>query len=82
MTRHFCISVRGNLRYSLHQLEEMWKDSITTDDGRVLKTGHEIREWWFDQLALGREVIPACDSKDCPNFDYRKHGCPGHEDEP
>ena len=77
MTRyHMCISVRGVLRWPDRKLVADWKGAITDDDGKLLNTAHEIREFFLDQLAQGREVIPLGPA--CEGFDY-KLGCPGHE---
>ena len=80
MRYHLCISVRGNLRKTDAQLKRDWKGCITDDAGNLLTTGLEIRNFWEDQLVQGREVIPAGDSKECDNFDFKK-GCQGHSEE-
>lgn len=76
-TMHMCQSVRGALsNYNTdRKLERAFKNCIKTDSGKVLQTAHEIREFFFDQLAQGREVLPL---GECDNFDYKK-GCLGHE---
>jgi hypothetical protein len=76
--RHLSVSVRGNLRKSDRQLVEDWAGEITDDSGRALRTTYDIRTFWMDQAFLGREVVPGCESKECPGFDH-KSGCPGHE---
>lgn len=74
--RHLCISVRGNLCKTDRQLVQDWHDCIKTDDGKTLQTASDIRDFWMNQLAQGREVVPAGSA--CEGFDYKK-GCPGHE---
>ena len=50
------------------------KGCITTDEGKTLNTVKEVRDFFREQLALGRKVIPC---GDCDNFDYQT-GCKGH----
>lgn len=68
-----CISVRGNTCKSNAQLQRDWKGCITVD-GKLLKTGIEIRKFFEDHLSEGHEVIP---TGGCDNFDFKK-GCLGH----
>lgn len=75
---HMCIAVRPQLRGSDEQLQRRWTGAITTDDGKVLIRGSEIRTFWEDQLVQGHEVIPWGESDVCDNFDYKKGGCLGH----
>jgi hypothetical protein len=63
---HLCVSVRGNLCKTDAKLRREWKGSAGVS-----------RDFWMDQLAMGREVIPFGDP--CEGFDYKK-GCPGHEE--
>lgn len=72
--RHLRISLRGALSRTNPQLKREWEGAITTDDGRVVQTGAEIRTFFLDQLSLGREYLPM---GECDGFDY-KTGCPGH----
>lgn len=74
---HLMVSVRGALRNAPSSLRGMF----STEDGRVLSVD-EAREFLFDELAKGHEVIPACSPRKCPNFDYSGGGCPGHEEKP
>lgn len=70
---HMMLSVRGALRRSDRELNG-W---LIDDDNRRLN-GREAREVLMDQLSEGKEVLPLCDPKDCPDFDYSGGGCPGH----
>jgi len=74
---HMCINVRAQIEKPLRLLEREWKGAITDDYGETLTRGYEIRAFWMDQLAQGREVVPF--GEECEGFDYKK-GCPGHED--
>jgi len=67
-----CLNVRGFLRNNTypHDFEQVFLD----DDGKVL-SAYEAREFLFDELAKGHEVIPTCE---CDNFDYSGGGCQGH----
>ena len=71
-TIHMCLSVRGALSNprTLRQLR-----NTITHEGRLLATVQEIREFLFDQLSMGHEVLPF---GECDGFDW-KEGCPGHE---
>ena len=68
MKQCFCLSVRGALKNRDFS-------GFTHDDGRKA-TKVEVEDFLYDQLSLGREVIPM---GKCDNFDYKK-GCLGHED--
>jgi len=74
MTRtiHMCLSVRGVLNGGKQELKS-WVNCITVD-GKKLTTVDEVREFLYDQLSQGHEVIPLAD---CDNFDWKK-GCMGH----
>ena len=69
------LCVRGALKnkQTLRQL----RNCITTEEGVKLATVEQVREWLFDQLAMGREVLPF---GQCDLWDW-KEGCPGHERE-
>jgi hypothetical protein len=73
-----CLSVRGALNGGKQKLKS-WVNCITVD-GKTLATVDEVREFLYDQLSQGHEVIPLAD---CDNFDY-KNGCLGrvHADAP
>ncbi len=49
-----------------------------TDQGRKLSR-REAKKWLEYELAMGKKLIPLCDPCDCPNFDAKGGGCPGHE---
>ncbi|MGN0743886.1 MAG: hypothetical protein ACI4MZ_01240 [Christensenellales bacterium] len=66
---HMCLNIEGAIRNA-----KDLKGCITLDDGRVLNTVAEIRDFLLAQLAMGRKVLPI---GDCDNFDYQT-GCKGH----
>lgn len=69
---HCCLDLEGFLRNAT--FPRSFGGMFKHDDGRPM-TPEEARSELFNQLRLGRRVIPmgACD-----NFDYQK-GCQGHE---
>jgi hypothetical protein len=70
---HMCINVRGAVRnFRPHE----WRDCVTTDDGRVM-TPSEVLEYFIDEIAKGRRVIPL--GEPCEGFSYET-GCPGHDE--
>jgi hypothetical protein len=75
-TIHCCVDVRGLLSKSKRELAK-WRGAFVMAGGKTsaANTVEEIREVLFDQLAMGREVLPV--GKPCPGWDYKK-GCPGH----
>lgn len=76
---HLNIDVRSNLRKSDSVLLKEQKGLIKDEDeGKILETATDIRKFWEDQLAQGRECIVLGKSSDCPDFDYKGGGCPGH----
>ena len=66
-----CLDVRGALR---NWSDRLMRGVFRDDDGRVLSSA-EAREFLFDQVALGRKVIPT--GPICEGFSYDT-GCPGH----
>ena len=67
---HFCLSIEGAIRNA-----KDLKGCITLDNGEILMTVKEIKDFMKEQLAMGRKVLPC---GDCDNFDYQT-GCKGHE---
>lgn len=65
---HCCIDCEGAIEQAKHL-----KGNIKVD-GKTLNTVKEVRDFFREQLAMGRKVIPTCD---CDNFDYQT-GCKGH----
>lgn len=65
---HCCIDCEGAIEQAKHL-----KGNITVD-GKTLNTVKEVRDFFREQLAMGRKVIP---TGDCDNFDYQT-GCKGH----
>ena len=51
---------------------------LMTDDNGKIMTDKEVRAELQRHLLLGHTVLPMCDDKDCPDFDYFGGGCPGH----
>lgn len=72
-TMHFAQSVRGALRWDRRMMKRMASSIIV--DGKPLQTADEVREFFMDCLAAGKELLPM---GPCEGFDY-KTGCPGHE---
>ena len=78
MIIHCCLSIRGTLEnYNKKDklLEKHFKDCLIADDGKIIKTSSEIRDFFYNELSKGHEVLPF---GECDNFDY-KTGCKGHE---
>lgn len=73
---HLCLSVRGFLTNTKFPRE--YEGVFTHDDGRSM-TPTEARDMLFDQIKLGREVIPF---GTCDNFDWAGGGCLGHDETP
>lgn len=73
MKYHLAQSVRGALsNWSEREMGRAFVD----ENGRHLKA-HEAREYLFDCLTQGKELIPIDPS--CDNFDF-KDGCQGHDE--
>lgn len=68
--RHMCIDVRGVLNWKSNKLTKLF----VNDDGSKA-TIHEVRNYLYDKLKEGFEVIPL--GNECDNFDKVK-GCLGH----
>ncbi len=72
--RHLAINVQGILEnYRRRSMAGL----VTNDDGSKC-TDAEARQFFYDHLKQGHTVIPTCDPKECPDFDYTGGGCPGH----
>lgn len=67
---HMCLDIEGAIKNS----KVLKGCFIPLDDGRVLNTIAEIRDFLRGQLAMGRKVLPI---GHCDNFDYQT-GCKGH----
>jgi hypothetical protein len=59
---HMSISIRGMLNWDRKYTKRMMK-SITKDDGSQFGSVEEFRNFLFDELAKGHEVLPM--SKEC-----------------
>lgn len=70
-TLHVCLDLRGAIR---NFQASKWKRVVTDDSGRYLSPD-EVKEFFLDELASGKRVIPY--GKACDGFDFQK-GCPGH----
>ena len=66
-----CIDVRGVLNW---KPSSMLKNLFENKDGSKPSLA-EVKEFLYDKLAQGYEVIP--NGKECDNFD-KKRGCLGH----
>jgi hypothetical protein len=73
--RHFCISVRGMLKWDKSTTKRNMRD-IKKDDGSRFKSVGEFKEYLLNELLKGHEVLPL---GNCDNFDF-KTGCLGHEE--
>ena len=71
---HMCIDIAGVLRWPDKTLCKLFKE----EDG-TKRAGSYVRDFLKMELLKGRKVLPMCDPKDCPGFDYVS-GCPGHEE--
>ena len=71
---HMSINIRGILKFYRHR---SMSGLMFDDDGRKM-TDAEVRAELQRHLDLGHKLIPSCDEHECPDFDYFKHGCPGH----
>lgn len=71
---HLSTNIQGLL--SLYKGKSM-KGILSDDKGEEL-SDLEIREYLNECVEKGWKLIPHCDPKECPDFDYFGHGCPGH----
>lgn len=69
--RHMKMSIRGFIKNNSFPSD--YRDVFTDDKGNPLSP-HDAREFLFDELSQGHEVIPV---GECDNFDF-KNGCQGH----
>lgn len=72
---HMSIDIRG---LANHYRGRSMLGLMTDDDGRMM-SDKEVRAELQRHLSLGHTVLPMCDEKDCPDFDYFGKGCPGHD---
>lgn len=70
---HMGLSVRGALSKSDNDFRELIVPMFTNDDGTPASE-HEARNYLFDELAKGHEILPL---HECDNWDW-KDGCKGH----
>lgn len=75
MRRHMSINLSGMLRNYEH---ESMKGLLLDDNGKEL-SDKQCRQYIAQCQSKGWKVIPMCDEKECPGFDYFGGGCPGHE---
>jgi hypothetical protein len=67
------LSVRGALTWSGREFRSKIVPMFTNDDGSPA-TEHDARNYLFDELSKGHEIIPI---GECDNWDW-KTGCQGH----
>lgn len=72
--RHLSVDISGMLKY--YRRKSM--NGLMRDDNGRLMNDKEVRAELQRHLSLGHTVLPMCDDKDCPDFDYFGGGCPGH----
>lgn len=73
-TIHMSINIRGLINYYCgRSMMGLMKD----DNGKKM-TDKEVRTELQRHISLGHTILPMCDDKDCPDFDYFGGGCPGH----
>lgn len=68
------IDISGMLKY--YRRKSM-RGVMSDDNGRPM-SDEEVRAELQRHLSLGHKIIPLCNDKDCPDFDYFGGGCPGH----
>jgi hypothetical protein len=73
-TRHMCVDIQGLL--NMYKRRKM-VDVMTTDEGRKMSDA-ECREYLAKCQSNGWTVLPLVTGAECPDFDYFRHGCPGH----
>lgn len=76
-TVHMQISIRGALK---NCTDKELRGLFTNDDG-TKPSASKVKDFLMDELAKGHTILPLCNSKDCPDFDRKGGGCPGHETE-
>jgi len=69
-TVHICVDIRWLLEMSDRKLS-----SIMRDDNGKRRPAREVREFLYQSLQRGWDVLPF--GEPCQGFDY-KTGCPGH----
>lgn len=72
--RHMGIDIHGMLE---HYRKRSMRGLIIDDDGKPLNDA-ESRQYLYNHIKQGHSVLPMCDDKECPDFDYFGGGCPGH----
>lgn len=72
--RHMGINIQGMLE---HYRKRSMRGLIINDDGKPM-TDTEARQYLYNHIKQGHSVLPMCDDKECPDFDYFGGGCPGH----
>lgn len=72
---HMSVNIRGMLDYCRRK---SMAGLIIDDKGRGL-SDKEARDYLYDHLLKGHEVLPMCNEDECPDFDYFGGGCPGHD---
>lgn len=75
LKQHLSVDISGMLKY--YRRKSM--NGLMRDDNGRLMNDKEVRAELQRHLSLGHKVLPMCDDKDCPDFDYFGGGCPGHD---
>ena len=71
---HMSINIRGLLNYFKHKS----MTGFFIDKGRYM-SDEEARNYLYDHIEKGHNVLPMCVEHECPDFDYFGGGCPGHD---
>lgn len=71
---HMSINIQGMLNF--YRRKSM--NGLMTDDNGVPMSDKEVRAELHRHLELGHTLLPMCDERECPDFDYFGGGCPGH----
>jgi hypothetical protein len=71
--RHIAMDIQGALR----NMKPREMVGVFTHDGRELSPA-EARAYLKMQAYKGDKLIPCCSDAECPDFDRKGGGCPGH----
>lgn len=73
--RHMSVDIQGFLE---HYRKRSMRGLSINDDGKPMNDA-DARQYLYNHLLQGHTVLPMCDDKKCPDFDYFGGGCPGHD---
>jgi hypothetical protein len=69
----------ATIEYVLNRYDaERWQGLFRQGDREM--TAVEAKAHLENMLRDGLTVIPLCFAHECPDFDYRGNGCPGHRE--